>query len=104
MDLSRFALAVGTGEVPRIASFQGIVVTLCFGDHPPPHVHARVGRPGDRGIAEARFAIDTGEQINGLLPAVKAARVKRWCRHNRQTLRIDWERAQRDQHPIGRYD
>jgi hypothetical protein len=90
--------------MPRIASFEGIVVVLCFGDHPPPHVHVRVGRPGHRGVAEARFAIDTGAQIDGVLPAVKAARVARWCQRNRQTLLADWERAQRDLHPIGRYD
>lgn len=60
--------------------------------------------PGNRGVAEARFAIETGEQIDGLLPAVKATRVTRWCRRNRQTLLVDWERAKRKQHPIGRYD
>jgi hypothetical protein len=45
-----------------------------FGDHPPPHIHARMGRPRTKGVAEARFAIDSGELIDG------------------------------DRHPVGRYD
>ena len=27
--------------MPRISSFFGIVIEMYFGDHPPPHFHAR---------------------------------------------------------------
>jgi Domain of unknown function (DUF4160) len=27
--------------MPRISSFFGIVIEMYFGDHPPPHCHAR---------------------------------------------------------------
>jgi hypothetical protein len=41
--------------VPTISRFYGIVIAMYFGDHAPPHVHARYGghkgriaiRPGD---------------------------------------------------------
>ena len=29
--------------VPRISAFYGIVITMYFSDHPPPHFHARYG-------------------------------------------------------------
>jgi hypothetical protein len=90
--------------VPRIASFAGVVVMLYFGDHPPPHIHVRVGRPGNRGVAEARFLIETGELIDGVLPAVHASEVMSWCRRHRKALLADWEHAQADRHPSGRYD
>jgi hypothetical protein len=77
---------------------------IYFGDHPPPHVHAPVGRPGNRGMSEARFSIDSGELIDGVLPAMQVSQVTAWCRRNRTVLLADWDRAQADQHPAGRYD
>jgi hypothetical protein len=37
-------------RVPRISSFYGIVIEMYFGDHPPPHFHARYSgvRPRSR--------------------------------------------------------
>jgi hypothetical protein len=90
--------------VPRIASFDGLVIRLYFGDHPPPHVHVYAGRLGHPGVQAARFSIDTGELIAGKLPAAKVARITRWCLLHRQALLADWERAQVDRHPVGRYD
>jgi Domain of unknown function (DUF4160) len=81
-----------------------MVVMLYFGDHPPPHVHIRVGRPGHPGVIEASCAIDTGELIRGMLPSTKASQMTDWCTRNQDALQADWERAQRDKHPIGHYD
>src|SRR6476660_2931095 len=37
-------LAARLDEVmPRVSSFYGIVITMYFGDHAPPHFHARHG-------------------------------------------------------------
>jgi hypothetical protein len=91
-------------SVPRIASFQGLVVKLYFGDHPPPHVHIYAGRIGHPGVQAARFAIDTGELIDGTLPAAKLATATSWCQRHGEALSADWRRAQLDQHPTGRYD
>lgn len=90
--------------MPRLASVGGVIVMVYFGDHPPPHVHARMGRPRVKGVAEARFAIDDGALIDGMLPAQQAGQVSSWCRRNRDALLEDWERAQEDRHPLGRYD
>jgi hypothetical protein len=53
---------------------------------------------------EACFAIETGELIDGVIPAAQASEVTRWCRRHREALHVDWTRAQADQHPTGRYD
>jgi hypothetical protein len=55
-------------------------------------------------VQAARFSIATGEMIDGRLPATKVAKVTSWCERHRQMLRADWQRAQLDLHPIGRYD
>jgi hypothetical protein len=90
--------------VPRLASFDGVVVRLYFGDHPPPHVHAYVGRVGHPGVRSARFSIDTGELLDGQLPSAKVSAVRSWCGQHREELLADWERARLYEHPIGRYD
>lgn len=90
--------------MPRIASFQGLVVKLYFGDHPPPHVHIYAGRVGHPGVQAARFSIDSGDLIDGTLPAAKLAAATGWCRRHREALSADWGRAQLDLHPTGRYD
>jgi len=91
-------------SVPRIASFQGLVVKLYFGDHPPPHVHIYAGRVGHPGVQAARFSVDTSELIDSTLPAAKLAAATTWCRRHREALSADWGRAQLDLHPTGRYD
>jgi Domain of unknown function (DUF4160) len=48
--------------VPRISEFYGIVIETFFGDHAPPHFHARYG--GN----EALNIIATGEVYAGSLP------------------------------------
>jgi hypothetical protein len=90
--------------MPRIASFQGLVVKVYFNDHPPPHIHVYAGRIGHPGIQAARFSIETGALIDGKLPPGKVSTVTSWCKRHRETLRADWERARLDLHPAGRYD
>jgi len=43
--------------MPTIAYFYGIAISMYFGDHNPPHFHARYGR------AKALFRIVDGEII-----------------------------------------
>ena len=52
----------------------------------------------------ARFSIETGELIDGTLPAAKLATTTSWCQRHRDALRADWERGQLDLHLTGRYD
>ena len=90
--------------MPRIASFDGLVVKMFFNDHPPPHMHVYAGRIGHPGVQAARILIETGEVIAGELAASKVPLVRRWCERHRTLLYADWQRAQRGLHPTGRYD
>src|SRR4051812_49894617 len=56
--------------VPRISAFYGIVIEMYFGDHPPPHFHARYGggaAKGDiaRGAGVARWVPGRGARPPG---------------------------------------
>ena len=91
--------------MPRIADLDGLTVKLYFNDHPPPHVHVYAGRVGHPGVQMARLiSIDTGKLIDGQLASAKVATVRDWCARHRDALRSDWQRAQRNLHPTGRYD
>jgi hypothetical protein len=53
-------------------------------------------------LAERFAALD--EVIDGHLAPVKVAAVRSWCARHRDALRYDWQRAQLNLHPTGRYD
>lgn len=91
-------------SVPRIASFDGLVLKVFFNDHPPPHVHVYAGRVGRPGVQAARISIETGEVIAGQLAPAKVTVVRNWCDRHRESLYADWQRAQHGLHPAGRYD
>jgi hypothetical protein len=55
----------------RISSFFGIVIEMYFGDHPPPHFHARY----------------SGESA------------KEWTEQHRDELEANWERAVNNDKP-----
>jgi hypothetical protein len=46
----------------------------------------------------------TGDVIDGQLAPAKVATVRNWCERYRDALRTDWQRAQLNLHPAGRYD
>lgn len=77
---------------------------MYFGDHPPPHIHASVGRVGRPGFMKAKFSIESGELLEGELPRAKVPAVTSWCGRHRDDLLADFESAQRHQHPTGSYD
>jgi Domain of unknown function (DUF4160) len=80
--------------MPRISSFYGIAIVMYFGDHPPPHFHARYGEH------EAQVAIATGDVLHGSLPRSAARLVKEWTELRRAELLDDWQRAERAE-PLG---
>ena len=79
--------------MPRISSFYGIAIEMYYGDHPPPHVHARYGG------AAAKIAIADGDIIAGDLPGRALRLVREWLELHRQELEANWERAVRHQRP-----
>jgi hypothetical protein len=78
--------------VPEISRFYGIVITINFDDHLPPHFHARYG--------EHRAAIGLdGTVISGWLPSRALRLVRTWSAQRHSELLEDWERA-RDLQPL----
>ena len=73
--------------MPTIAFFYGIAIRMFFRDHPPPHFLAVYGGH------EANVSIETGEIINGHLPANAARLVRQWTLAHRAELDDNWQRA-----------
>lgn len=79
------------GWVPRICTFYGIIITIYYADHPPPHFHAQY--EGEH----AQIAILTGEVLAGSLPRRALTLVREWVELHRDELQADWERAERQE-------
>jgi hypothetical protein len=78
--------------MPEVSRFYGIVITLNYNDHAPPHFHARYGSES------ATVTID-GRLLAGSLPARALVLVSDWAAAHREELLADWELA-RQQLPL----
>ena len=83
--------------MPRISEFFGIVISMYFNDHAPPHFHVI--------YAEHRAEVDitTMELRQGRLPPRVLALVIEWAVLHRSELRNNWEAARRGD-PLARID
>jgi hypothetical protein len=79
--------------MPEISRFYGIVIQIYFGDHLPPHFHARYA-----GHA-AKVDIDTLAVIDGHLPARALGLVTEWAALHQLELREAFDRAANLQQP-----
>jgi hypothetical protein len=70
--------------MPEISRFLGIVITMYFNDHDPPHFHVRYGEH------RATIAIDTLELRTGSLPARVLGLVIEWAELHRPELMENW--------------
>jgi Domain of unknown function (DUF4160) len=75
--------------MPEICRFLGIIITMYFNEHNPPHFHARYGDH------RAEIAIETLSIIAGKLPPRVLGLVMEWAALHRQDLMDDWELARR---------
>ena len=71
-------------EMPEISRFFGIVITMYFNDHRPPHFHVRYER------YRAKIAIEHGTVLEGALPARVLALVAEWAHMHRVELDRNW--------------
>ena len=71
--------------MPEISSFYGIVISMFFSDHNPPHFHVRYQS------YEATIDIATGA-IKGTLPPRVISMVSEWLDQHREELINNWER------------
>ena len=74
--------------MPRLSEFYGIVVTMYWRDHHPPHFHASYA--GE----EAQVRIGDGTFLAGSLPRTAARLVWEWTDLHRDELTANWQRAQ----------
>ena len=79
--------------MPAISRFFGVIITINYNDHPPPHFHVRYGRK------KAIVSIDDATILRGKLPPRVLGFVVEWATLHRQELEENWDRA-RQQIPL----
>lgn len=77
--------------MPEISRFFGVVITMYYGDHQPPHFHVRYGEQ------RALIAIDTPSLLQGRLSPRTFGMVMEWAVAHQAELRENWEKAQRQE-------
>jgi hypothetical protein len=82
--------------MPTISRFFGIVITMWYREHAPPHFHA--GYAG----AEAVVGIDPARVLEGRLPARQLALVLRWAALHRAELATSPAGVPPPEHPASR--
>ena len=79
--------------MPELCRFRGIVITMYYGDHPPPHFHVRHNEDN------AEFSIEDLTIIEGSLSSRDRRLVREWASARQAELWEAWHRAERDEHP-----
>lgn len=74
--------------MPIISQFFGIIVSMFWDDHNPPHFHAKYGE------YEVVIEIQTGK-VSGKFPARALGLVQEWRSIHENDLMEDWELARR---------
>lgn len=75
--------------MPEICRFLGIVITMYYKEHQPPHFHAKYA--GQR----ASFTISDLRLFEGQLPKRVISLVLEWAFEHRDELQENWEHAVR---------
>ncbi|MCE5266727.1 MAG: DUF4160 domain-containing protein [Planctomycetaceae bacterium] len=83
--------------MPEISRFFGIVVTMNYNDHAPPHFHVRYGSQ------KALVAIETLAVLGGRLSPRLLGLVVEWASMHHEELWRDWDLA-RQQAALNRID
>lgn len=73
--------------MPEIARFYSITIYMYYGDHAPPHLHAKYGH------AKAVFALAEGTRLRGELPPTATRMVREWILAHEAELNDNWRRA-----------
>ena len=76
--------------MPRISEFFGIIVSMFYLDHAPPHFHAVYGEH------EAMISIDPIRLLEGRLPRRALSLVIEWAALHQDELRQDWQLAREE--------
>jgi len=79
--------------MPRICTFYGIVISMYYKEHAPPHFNASYSGH------EAAYGMDSLEVVHGSLPARANALVLEWASLHRGELQANWDRARKGRKP-----
>jgi len=71
--------------MPEISRFFGIIITMYFNEHNPPHFHVRYNE------LEAQFDLIEGAFSKGFLPSKQARLVLAWYEIHKDELMGLWE-------------
>lgn len=71
--------------MPEICRFLGIVISMYFDEHNPPHFHVRYNE------YRAVVAIRTLNLLDGRLPARVRGLIEEWAEQHQQELLTMWE-------------
>ncbi|MCW5316153.1 DUF4160 domain-containing protein [Nostoc sp. KVJ3] len=77
--------------MPEISRFFGIIITMYYNDHPPPHFHVRYNNQ------KAIVSIQTVEILEGELTPRLLKLVTEWATLHQAELIEDWELAKDNQ-------
>jgi hypothetical protein len=73
--------------MPEISRFLGIIITMYYSEHPPPHFHVRYGEH------KAVIAIEPPAILRGSLPPRVHGLVIEWAAMHRDDLLANWQAA-----------
>ncbi|MGD8753356.1 MAG: DUF4160 domain-containing protein [Anaerolineales bacterium] len=79
--------------MPEISRFFGIIITMYYRDHQPPHFHVRYGEQ------KAIIAIETLSLLRGRLSPRVFGMVMEWASEHQEELQRNWQLA-RSQEPL----
>lgn len=78
--------------MPIISSFLGIMITMYWNDHLPPHFHAKYGE------FEITISIQNGV-VEGKFPKRALHHVLEWYELHKNELMEDWELCRKQEQP-----
>lgn len=79
--------------MPEISRFLGIIITMYYNDHPPPHFHVRYNQE------KALINIENLSILEGKLTPRILGLVIEWAAIHQTELLENWQRA-REQNPL----
>ena len=82
--------------MPTISMFYGVIITMYYQDHNPPHVHVKY--QNNKALVSAE-----GEIVDGTLPKKQLRLVQAWIELHRDEILANWELAQ-NKHELYKID
>jgi hypothetical protein len=79
--------------VPEISRFFGIIILMYYGEHNPPHFHARYGSE------KAAIEIESLRVLEGRLPSRVLGLVVEWASQHQEELLLNWRATRNDKPP-----